>query len=102
LTGASLLLGRPIKLTSRARTAELVGSNVHYIEAAITVLKTEDPALIADVLAGHQSLLAAAAKVRQRADLIAAYRKATLHDRKVFGSTVGVDKMFDETIVPSL
>src|SRR5215469_6142815 len=75
LTGASLLLGLPIKLTSRARTAEIVGSNLHYIEAAITVLKAEDPGLLADVLAGREPLLAAAAKVRHRADLIAAYRK---------------------------
>ena len=55
LTGASILLGLPVKRSSQARAAEIVGSNLHYIEAAITVLKAEDPALLADVLAGRRA-----------------------------------------------
>jgi hypothetical protein len=102
LTGASILLGLPVKVSSQARAAELVGSNIHYVEAAVWVLQAEDSTLLADVLAGRKPLLETAAKVRRRANLIAAYRKATLNDREKFGSTVGVGKIWDEAIAPSL
>ena len=102
MTGASILLGLPVKPSSRARAAELVGSNLHYVEAAVRVLQAEDPLLLADVLAGRKSLPDAAAKVRGRADLITAYRRATLEDRAALGSTVGVSHVFDEAIAPSL
>ena len=101
VTGASILLGLPIQVPSQARAAELVGSSRRYVEAAVWVLQAEDPALLADILAGRKTLLKAAAKVRRRANLIVAYRKATPDDLEKFGSTVGVDKVFDETIVPS-
>jgi hypothetical protein len=102
ITGASILLGLPVRASSQARAAELVGSNIRYVEAAVWVLQAEHPALLADVLAGRKSLLEVAAKVRGRANLIKAYRRATLGDPAAFGSTVGADRVFDETIVPAL
>jgi hypothetical protein len=102
LTGGKILLGQSVRAPSLARAAELVGSNIHYVEAAVWVLQAEDPALLADVLAGRKPLLDAAAKARGRAELITAYRRATLDDRAAFGSAVGVSHVFDEAIVPSL
>jgi hypothetical protein len=102
LTGARILLGLPIEASSQAGVAELVGSNIRYVEAGIAVLQAEDPALVTDVLAGRKRLLDAAAKVRRRADLIAAYRRATLEDRAAVGPTIGVEQVFDEMIAPSL
>jgi hypothetical protein len=102
LTGARIRLGLPIEASSLTSAAQQVGSTASYVEAAIRVLQAEDPVLLDDVLAGRQHLPAAAGKIRRRAELIAAYRRATLVDRAALGSTVGVDHVFDETIVPSL
>jgi hypothetical protein len=66
------------------------------------VLKAEDPALLHDVLSGRKSLRAAAAEVRKRATLIAAYLKSSHTDHGTAGFTIGVDEVFDEMIVPSL
>ncbi len=38
VAGASILLGLPVKASSRARAAELVGSSIRYVEAAVWVL----------------------------------------------------------------
>jgi hypothetical protein len=100
LTGARLYgNGSTISL---ADAAESVGSNVRYVRAAVTILKAENPNLIWEVLWGPGNLLATAAKVRKRADLVAAYRKASPDDRKVFGWTVGPATVFDEVVVPAL
>jgi hypothetical protein len=72
------------------------------VEAAVWVLQAEDPALLKDVLSGRKPLLAAAAEVRQRANLIVAYRKANPEDRAAAGPIIGVANVFDEMIVPSL
>jgi hypothetical protein len=102
VTSASILLGRPIKASSQARAAELCGANVQYVEAAVWLLQAEDSALIADVLAGRISLLKAAAKVRRRSRLIAAYQDATADDRAAFGEVVGAASVWDEVIAPKL
>jgi hypothetical protein len=51
--------------------AEATGSNTIYIAAAISVLRTEDGALKAAVLAGRVSLLEAARAMKQTANLLA-------------------------------
>jgi hypothetical protein len=102
ITGGSLLLRLPVCPTNRVRAAEMVGSNAPYLNAAVVVLKAEDPALLHDVLSGRKSLRAAAAEVRKRATLIAAYLKSSHTDHGTAGFTIGVDEVFDEMIVPSL
>ena len=102
VTGASILLGLAVKASSQKSAAEMVGSSRRYVEAAVWVLQAEDPQLLANVLAGREPLLSAAVKVRRRANLIVAYRKANSEDRAAAGPTIGVDHVFDEMIVPSL
>jgi len=102
MTGASILLGLPIKTSSQKSAAELVGSNCRYVEAAVCVLRAEAPQLLADVYAGREPLLSAAAKVRRRANLIIAYREASSEDRAAAGAIIGVDNVFDEMIAPAL
>jgi hypothetical protein len=102
MTGARLLLGMPVQPSSPTCAAELVGSSFQYVEAAKWLLEAQDQALLTDVLAGHKPLLEAGAQARVRADLIGAYRRATLADRAAFGSIVGIDDVFDSCIVPSL
>ena len=102
LTGARIRLGLPVQASSLASAAQLVGSSKQYVEAATWLLQAEDPALLDDVLAGRKPLLAAAAEAHRRADLIAAFRKASAHDKAISGSTLGVNNVWDEMIVPSL
>lgn len=102
ITGASILLGIPVKTSSQARAAQLVGSSIRYVQAACLVLQVEDPALLADVLAGRQPLLDVAAKICGRANLINAYRRAAPNDRAAFGSTVGANSVWNDVIIPSL
>jgi hypothetical protein len=61
----------------------MFASTPHYVAAAIVVLQAEDPHLVKRVLVGHVSLLAAAAQVKTRAKLLAAYRAATPKDLAV-------------------
>jgi hypothetical protein len=92
----------PVQASSLANAAQQVGSTAHYVEAMTWVLKAEDPALLDDVLAGRKSLLAAAAEARRRGDLIAAFRKASSHDKAISGSTLGVNNVWDDMIAPSI
>ena len=89
LTGARIRLGLPVQASSLASAAQLVGSSKQYVEAATWLLQAEDPALLDDVLAGRKPLLAAAAEAHRRADLIAAFRKASAHDKAVFPTSTG-------------
>jgi hypothetical protein len=102
LTGARIRLGLPLEASTYVAAAEQVGSTPLYVEAMRWLLKAEDPALLADALAGRVPLLAAATEARKLGDLIAAFRKASRHDRAVSGSTLGIDEVFDDMIVPSL
>jgi len=102
LTGAGIRLGQPVQASSLVNAAQHVGSTAPYVEADVWVLQAEDPALLDDVLSGREPLVSAAAKVRRRANLIVAYRKANSEDRAAAGPTIGVDNVFDEMIVPSL
>jgi hypothetical protein len=102
LTGAKLLLGLPITVGSQAEAATMVGSNRPYIVAAVLVLQAEDQALLADVLVGKMPLLTAAKIVRKRAELIAAYRRATPEDLTALARAVGPSDLFDRAVVPAL
>jgi hypothetical protein len=64
-TGARLHLGMPIPPLTLSDAACMTGSNVNYVQAAITVLRAEDAALVEAVRTGEIALLAAAAQVRR-------------------------------------
>ena len=92
----------PIPPLTLSDAARMTGSNVSYVQAAITVLKAEDAALVEAVRTGEIALLAAAAQVRRRADLITALRNASAEDRAAAGRALGVAAIFDECVVPNL
>jgi hypothetical protein len=72
------------------------------VEAALTILQSEDENLLAVVLAGRMTLPHAAAKVRHRAKLIHAFKSASDIDRAAFGRTVGPAAVFDAAVVPAI
>jgi hypothetical protein len=60
-----------------AIAAVSVGSNVHYVKAAVTIIQTEDPTLINRAMCG-ESILSIAVEVKPLAKLMAAYRSASV------------------------
>lgn len=100
-TAARLVLDLPVPQKAIAAVAVCCGSNTGYVKAAIDILKTEDVDLFRQVLKGHRGLLATAAKVRNRAALVDAYRAASSEDRIAFAKTVGADTLFDDVVVPA-
>ncbi len=97
ITAARLYLSGTVPDLIKA--AESCGSNVHYVRAAIVVLRAENSVLLDRVLCGHVSLLAAASQVRRLVDLIAAYRAATEKDHVASFRVVGPDRVFDEVVL---
>jgi hypothetical protein len=77
------------------------GSSRPSVEAALTILKSEDEQLQARVLTGCISLQDAAARIKRQADLIASYRSTWPADRAAFVRPVGPEAMFD-TITAAL
>jgi hypothetical protein len=75
--------------------ALMFASTPQYIAAAIVVLQAEDQQLLKRVLTGDISLLKAAADVKTRAALFAAYRAASRADRLAV-----VDEILGSTPVP--
>jgi len=102
LTAARLYLGKPVTAPTLNSAAEQCGSNAAYTKAMVTVIKAEDPALLAEVLGGHTSLLKAAAKARKRAALIDALRHAGSEDRAAAGRVLGAAAIFDTLVTPAL
>jgi len=103
LTGAALYLGRSFPVPATLRdAADCCGSNPKYIEAAATLLKSEDANLIQRVLAGHISLMDAAASIQKRAQLIAAYRECESNgdDLVALAKAVGPASIWDNVIAP--
>ncbi len=102
LTAQALIGDWVQRPTNRCAAAELFGSNLPYVSAASTLLQAENLDLIDQVFNEKIPLLEAAKRVRKRAELVRAYRKASPAGRVAFGKIVGVDHVFDETIAPSL
>jgi len=106
-TGAELYLNKTA--LSLAEAAVRCGSNVHYVRAAIALIKDEpDSRSRALVLTGHVPMLAAANQVRRRQkaepvtveDMVATWRSWTPGQRAKFGRSVGVGEVWDHAIVP--
>src|SRR5262245_34679062 len=69
---------------SLAIAAACCGSCTQYVRAAVVLQRSENRALIKNVLAGRVDLQRAAAQVRRVADLVSAYRRAADEDRVRF------------------
>jgi hypothetical protein len=101
-TGARLYLDG--KAPSLAAAAEACGSNIHYVRAAIALLKAEDPSLLNGALGGWVSLAEAADQVRLQRKMegitvdeaVAGWRTWTPEQRSQFGRSAGV-AMFGTT-----
>jgi hypothetical protein len=116
-TGARLYLdGRASSLTA---AAEACGSCVQYVQAAITLLKADDPTLLQMAIAGWISLTEAANQERLRRkaepitvdeavapvgvtvdEAVASWRTWTLEQRAQFGRSAGVGDLWDHAISP--
>jgi hypothetical protein len=97
-----ILLGLPIHVTSQGEAAALVGVAIRYVNAAVAVLKAENPELLVAVLTGRVPLPVAGKEARKRGDLIEAYRKAAPTDRIALVRAIGPTKLWDEAITPAL
>jgi hypothetical protein len=60
------------------------------------LLKSENTALLKQVLAGAVPVLAAAKQAQRVADLVDAYRRADDKDRMTFMRTLGTDNLLNE------
>jgi hypothetical protein len=78
------------------------GSNHIYVDAALVLVKAEDPALLEAVLAGEKSLLAAANEMKVVATLVSTLRQATDTELAILGRIVGAGQVFDRVVVPAL
>jgi hypothetical protein len=70
-------------------------------QAAIILLRSDNTALISDVLAGRVSILQAAAQVRRVVDLVTAYKLAQDPDRVAFARACGIERMFNVLVAAS-
>ena len=71
VTAAKLYLGGAVPTLAAAATA--CGSNVHYVGAAVILLKSENSTLLSRARCGAVPLLAAAREAKRVARLISAY-----------------------------
>jgi hypothetical protein len=106
LDAADLYLGRArLGGLTKRQAATLARVSVTYLEYALAVAKKK--VLRNDVKDGYLPLADAATKARpltlpKSTNLIKAYAKATAEERLELGRVVGVDRVFDETIAPTL
>jgi len=82
--------------------AERCGSCPAYVQAAITILRSENKGLFVDVIKGRVPLLVAAREVKRLAALVAAYRAGSAADRVGFAKIIGPTTLFDSSLVPAL
>jgi hypothetical protein len=89
-------------VSTLAAAAIACGSNVAYVAAAVTLLKSENNVLLDRALHGATPLLAAASEVGAVARLVSAYRGAGSDDLAAFTRTIGVANVWDQILVPVL
>jgi hypothetical protein len=98
VTAARLYASGAAPTLSAAATA--CGSNVHYIAAAVILLRAEDSTLLDRALRGAVPLLAAANQAKRVACLVDAYRAASADDLVAFTRIVGPASIWDNVIAP--
>jgi hypothetical protein len=100
VTGArGYLTGRFPTLTIAALSC---GSHKDSVAAALVILKTEDNALLADVLSGHVPLLSTARSMKHAVELIDAFRQSDTTELQIFGRAIGPERIFDQVVIPTL
>jgi hypothetical protein len=90
---------------SVAMAATSCGSNIVYVEALLTVLRSENTTLLQRVLKGEVSIVAAARAMKRIARLVSAFRGTTAAEHAVFGRIVvivGAGTVSDTMVVPAL
>jgi hypothetical protein len=105
-TGARLYLEKQVPTLAVA--AEACGSNVHYIRAAVDLLKADDPSPLNLAMAGWVSLTGAADQERRRLkaprvsvdEAVASWRVWTPAQRAEFGRGAGISEIWDCAISP--
>ena len=102
LVAATLLRKGEFGVNTVTAAAVCTGSSRNLVKAALIVLQAEDDSLVTDVLVGRRTLLKAANKVANRAQLIESFKSATLEDRIAFGAAVGPAAIWDSTIAPAI
>jgi hypothetical protein len=123
-TAAQLVLQQGYSV---GRAARCCGANRRYVYAMLTILATEDGDLLLPVLTGGSSVPGTAARVKNAATAIAAYKKCSAYEKWVFrnatgvpedllahlcnstdaelaaaGKSFGIDTVWDTMIVPSM
>jgi hypothetical protein len=98
VTGARLV--QKYKFTVH-EAALMVGSNPVYVKAGLVLLQSENSQLRDNALAGRISLLAAAAKAKPVAKIVAAIRAATADDLAIAGRIIGAKAVW-ETMVAAV
>jgi hypothetical protein len=81
--------------------AVAAGANIHYIRAALTLLKAGNDNLIHHVLRDHVSILSAAAQVEPQVRLIEALQKASPENLKAVHAATGMTSDLGEHILHS-
>jgi hypothetical protein len=81
--------------------AEVCGSNTAYVQAATILLRSDNTALISNVLAGRVSILQAAAQVWRLVDLVTAYRHAEDAHKVAFARACGAEAIFNVLVTAS-
>src|SRR5262245_62028339 len=107
-TAAGLYLNEQVPTLAAA--AERCGSNVHYVRAAIVLIKHETLIEQEKVLRGQVPLLEAANQAwRQRKvkditvdEAVMSWRRWTPEQRAEFGRGAGIAELWDSAIVPSM
>jgi hypothetical protein len=90
------------KVPNLAAAALCCGSSVTYVQAALILIKSENETLLERVRRNQMPLQAAAAQIKQIANLVNAYRAASAADRVAFARTIGPTTLFDSALVPAI
>jgi hypothetical protein len=78
------------------------GSHRNAVAAAVTLLKIDAVALTYDVLTGRKPLMRTARSVKNAADMVTAFQRASNEERKLFGRAVSPETIFDAVICAAL
>jgi hypothetical protein len=100
LTAAQLLREGTAETATMA--ARMCGSCPQYVKAAGILHQNGDQKVIAAVLNGDRSLLEVARGIERVSKLVKIYKAASPAERVAFGKAIGVPRLFDQAVAPSL
>jgi hypothetical protein len=85
-----------------AAAAACCGASLGYVWAALILIKSENAAVMSDVLAGRVPLITAAKQLKGAAEIVTAYRKSNAKELVTFGKIVGLTDVWDHVINPAI